>query len=254
MEVRADPRLNRCVHVLSLLEERLEISVISFDGDMTLWDFRKMMRHSLQQTLAELQRQVPTQRALDLTVDEMIAIRDQFAEEVKGEIWSLLEIRKRAFERTLEHIKHPDKDLAAHLNAIYRKHRYADIELYPDVVPTFDILAPHFKLGLLSNGNTYPENCGLDGRFAFVVFSQDVQVEKPDPKIFHITAQRAGCDLTQMLHVGDSLENDVLGARNVGAPSVWLNREGVSNATDIQPNYEVTSLTEIPAIVGLDNS
>ena len=57
-----------------------------------------------------------------------------------------------------------------------------------------------------------------------------------------------------MLHVGDSLENDVLGARNVGAPSVWLNREGVSNTTDIQPNYEVTSLTEIPAIVGLDNS
>ena len=235
------------------IEKPLQISAISFDGDMTLWDFRKVMRHSLKQTLAELQRQVPTQRALDLTVDEMIAIRDQLAEEVKGEIWSLLEIRKRAFEKTLEHVGHPDKDLAAHLNAIYRKHRYGDIELYPDVVPTFDILAPHFKLGLLSNGNTYPENCGLDGRFAFVVFSQDVQVEKPNPKIFQITAERAGCELSQMLHVGDSLKSDVAGAKNVGAPSVWLNREGVSNDTNIQPDYEIVSLTEIPAIVGLDN-
>ena len=230
----------------------MQISTISFDGDMTLWDFLKVMQHSLKQTLVELQKQVPTQRVLELTVEEMIAIRDQFAEEVKGEIWSLLEIRRRAFERTLEHVGHPDKDLAAHLDAIYRKHRFEDIELYPDVIPTFDALAPHFKLGLLSNGNTYPERCGLNGRFAFVIFSQDVQVEKPDPKIFQITAEKAGCELTQMLHVGDSLKNDVAGARNVGAPSVWLNREGLPNDTENQPDYEITSLTEIPKILGID--
>ena len=232
-------------------KEPLQISTISFDGDMTLWDFYKVMRHSLKQTLAELQKQVPTPRALRLTIDAMIAIRDRLAEEVKGEVWSLLEIRQRAFQRTLEHVGHPDKELAAHLNAIYRKHRYGDIELYPDVIPTFDALAPHFKLGLLSNGNTYPENCGLDGRFGFVVFSQDVQVEKPDPKIFQITAERAGCELTEMLHVGDSLENDVMGAKNVGAHTVWLNRDGLPNDTDIQPDYEVASLAEIPEILGL---
>ena len=233
-------------------EIQLQISTISFDGDMTLWDFRKVMRNSLKQTLTELQKQVPTSRASKLTIDEMIAIRDQLAEEVKGEVWNLLEIRRRAFERTLEHVGHPDKDLAAHLNAVYRKHRYGDIELYPDVIPTFDALASHFQLGLLSNGNTYPESCGLDGRFAFVVFSQDVQVEKPDPKIFQITAERAGCDLTEMLHVGDSLKNDVMGAKNVGAQSVWLNRESLPNDTDIRPDYEIASLTEIPTILGLD--
>jgi len=230
----------------------LDISVLSFDGDMTLWDFLKVMRHSLQHTLTELQRQVPTPRVLELTVDEMIVIRNQFAEEVKGKIWSLEEIRRRAFERTLEHVGLSDKDLAAHLNAIYLKHRFEDIELYPDVIPTFDVLAPHFKLGLLSNGNTYPERCGLEDRFAFVVFSQDVQVEKPDPRIFEITAQRAGCELVQMLHVGDSLENDVAGAQNVGAPAVWLNREGVPNDTETRPDYEIGSLTEIPTILGLD--
>ncbi len=230
----------------------MNISVVSFDGDMTLWDFLKVMRHSLQHTLTELQIQVLTPRALELTIDEMIAIRNQFAEEVKGKIWSLEEIRRRAFERTLEHVGHPDKELAAHLNAIYLKHRFEDIELYPDVIPTFDVLAQYFKLGLLSNGNTYPERCGLEDRFAFVVFSQDVQVEKPDPEIFEITAEQAGCELGQLLHVGDSLENDVAGAQNVGASAVWLNREGVPNDTEIQPDYEVTSLTEIPAILGLE--
>jgi putative hydrolase of the HAD superfamily len=233
------------------MEGLLQISAISFDGDMTLWDFEQVMRHSLKHTLAVLQRQRPTPRVLKLTIEEMIAIRDQFAEEVKGAVWNLEEIRRRAFERTLEHVGCPDKELAAHLNQIYLKHRFEDIELYPDVVPTFDILAPHFKLGLLSNGNTYPERCGLDGSFAFVVFSQDVQVVKPDPRIFHITAQRAGCELTEMLHVGDSLKNDVVGARNAGVPCVWLNREGVPNDTETQPDYEAASLSEIPAIVGL---
>ena len=227
----------------------MQISTISFDGDMTLWDFRKVMRHSLKHTLAELQKQVPTTRVLELTIDEMIEIREQFAEEVKGKIWNLEEIRLRAFERTLEHVGCPDKELAAHLNAIYRKHRFEDIELYPDVIPTFDALAPHFKLGLLSNGNTYPERCGLEGYFTFVVFSQDVQVEKPDPRIFEITAQRAGCEFTQLLHVGDSLETDIAGARNAGVSSVWLNREGVLNDTETRPDYEVASLTEIPEII-----
>ena len=229
----------------------MQISTISFDGDMTLWDFLKVMHHSLKHTLAELQRQVPTQPVLELTVDEMIAIRNQFAEEVKGKIWNLEDIRLRAFERTLEHAGCPDKALAAHLNAIYRKHRFEDIELYPDVIPTFDVLAPHFKLGLLSNGNTYPERCGLEGYFTFVVFSQDVQIEKPHPKIFEITAERAGCELAQLLHVGDSLKNDVAGARDAGAYSVWLNREGEPNNTETRPDYEVASLTEIPVLLGL---
>ena len=229
----------------------MQISTISFDGDMTLWNFLKVMHHSLKHTLAELQRQVPTQPVLELTVDEMVAIRNQFAEEIKGKIWNLEDIRLRAFEKTLEYVDCPDKELAAHLNAIYRKHRFEDIELYPDVVPTFDILAPHFTLGLLSNGNTYPERCGLEGYFTFVVFSQDVQIEKPHPKIFEITAERAGCELAQMLHVGDSLETDIAGARNAGVYSVWLNREGVPNDIGIQPDYEVTSLTEIPEIIGI---
>ena len=230
----------------------MTISVISFDGDMTLWDFLKVMRHSLEHTLTELQKHVPTQRALQLTIDEMIYIRNQFADEVKGRIWNLEDIRKKAFERTLEYVGYPDKELAAHLNAIYRKHRFGDIELYPDVIPTFDALAPHFRLGLLSNGNTYPERCGLEDRFAFVVFSQDVQVEKPHPKIFEFTAQQAGCEFSQMLHVGDSLVNDVAGAQNVGIPAVWLNREGEKNETEIRPDYEISSLIEITTILGVE--
>ncbi len=229
----------------------MRISAISFDGDMTLWDFQKVMRHSLKRTLAELRRQVPTQRALDLTVEEMIAIRNRLAEEVKGKVWNLEEIRRLAFERTLEHVGCLDSSLAVRLNEIYLKHRFEDIELYQDVVPALDTLAPHFKVGLLSNGNSYPERCGLEGRFDFVVLAQDVRVEKPDRRIFQITARRAYCQLEQLLHVGDSLEDDVAGARAAGAHAVWLNREGLTNDTEIKADHEASSLTDLPAILGV---
>lgn len=135
----------------------MQISAISFDGDMTLWDFYKVMRHSLTHTLRELRWHVSTQRALDLTVEDMIAIRNRLAEEVR--------------------------------------------------------------------------------------------VAKPDRRIFQITAQRAGCPLAQLLHVGDSLEQDVAGGNAAGAHTVWLNREGLTNDTGIKADYEISSLTDLPAIL-----
>ena len=221
------------------------ITTISFDGDATLWDFEKIMRHSLGIVLGELQRTIPGKNTQHLTVDAMIAIRDQVAEESKGRGLKLEEIRLRAFQRTVEQVGVKDDDLAHRLNELYLKHRFEDIELYPDVIPLFDALAPRFELGLLSNGNTYPERCGLDGRFSFAIFAQDVGCEKPDPRIFTFVLEQAGCAVEQLLHVGDSLATDVAGAQNAGAASVWLNRDGIPNNTDISPDFEITSLMEL---------
>jgi HAD superfamily hydrolase (TIGR01509 family) len=220
------------------------VTVISFDGDMTLWDFQKVMRHSLRITLAELRRRVPGKATSDLTVDKMIAIRNAAAAELKGKTVNLEEIRRGAFERTLEFVGCADDALAADLNTLYLKHRFQDIELYPDVIPTLDTLRSKFSLGLISNGNGYPERCGLAGRFSFVIFSQDVGVDKPDPRIFLAACAEAGCDTAELMHIGDSLEADVAGANAVGATSVWLNRAGKQNATGITPGYEIRSLRQ----------
>jgi hypothetical protein len=53
------------------------------------------------------------------------------------------------------------------------------------------------------------------------------------------------------MHVGDSLESDVAGAKGVGSISVWLNRDRVANNTPIQPDWEIASLSELPNIVNL---
>ena len=225
------------------------ITAISFDGDMTLWDFRKAMRHALSLTLDRLHHLLPGEPSSDLTVDRMIEIRNTIAAELKGKIVNLEEIRFHAFRRTLEIIGCPDNDLAANLNDYYLKHRFDNSKLYPDVIPALDSLRSDHTVGLLSNGNGYPERCGLGQRFDFVVFSQDVGIEKPDPMIFRHACSQAGCDPGELVHVGDSLESDVAGANSVGAVSVWLNRDDVPNDSGIAPDHTIRTMAELSDIV-----
>src|SRR5215471_19116162 len=114
----------------------------------------------------------------------MIEIRSAVAEEFKGKQVGLEWIRLEAFRRTIDAVGSDNHELAVHLNSIYLEHRFADIELYPDVLPMLDSIAGRHVLGLISNGNGYPDRCGLRGQFRFVILAPNVGVEKPDPAIF----------------------------------------------------------------------
>lgn len=224
------------------------IRVVSFDADGTLWDFNKVMRLSLKRSLLELERIDPSAAAM-LNVDKMIEIRERVAEEMAGRALNHEQIRLEAFRRTLREIGRPDDALAGHLSEVYLRHRFGDIEPFEDALPALRALGKRYKLGILSNGNSYPERCGLGSVFQFAVFSQDHGVEKPDPRIFRIALERAGCSKDELLHVGDSLESDVKGAVESGVRCVWLNRQGLVNDTNIKVDYEVSSLLELLEIL-----
>ncbi len=224
------------------------IKVISFDADGTLWDFEKVMRGSLKHAFNELRKTAPDVGER-LTLEEMIRIRMAVAERLRGKM-NLEEIRLEAFRQTLEHLGRPDDALASNLNEVYLKHRFEDIELFEDVLPVLDELKMSYDLGMLSNGNSYPELCGLEGIFKFAVFAQDYGFEKPDPRLFYAAVEKAGCSVRELLHVGDSLQDDVEGAAAAGIRCVWLNRIGVENSFDVRVDYEISSLFDLLEMLG----
>jgi putative hydrolase of the HAD superfamily len=59
-----------------------------------------------------------------------------------------------------------------------------------------------------------------------VVTSAEVGVAKPDPGIFAIALERLGAPRDGAVHVGDSLEVDVAGARAAGVDAVLVVRDG----------------------------
>jgi putative hydrolase of the HAD superfamily len=220
------------------------IRAISFDGDGTLWDFDHVMRHSLRCVLAELTR-LDQPSAARLNVDTMIEIRNDVAAHLKGTVTNLEQVRLEAFRQTLRAVGRPNDALAEQLNQIYLQHRFEDIELYDDVLPTLNALKRTYRIGLLSNGNSYPERCGLDNLFEFVIFSQDHGVEKPNPRIFQIVLDHVGCAHEELLHVGDSLDTDVQGARNARVPCVWVNRSYRSPPLNMRNVCTITTLRDL---------
>ena len=98
------------------------------------------------------------------------------------------QLRLASFDRTLQRIGVPDRELATTLNDHYLQKRFTDVPLFDDVLPVLAELGATMPLGLPSNGNGYPERSGLTGMFTVVVFSDDYGISKPDRRLFDIAA------------------------------------------------------------------
>jgi putative hydrolase of the HAD superfamily len=74
------------------------------------------------------------------------------------------------------------------------------------------------------------DELGLADLFDAVADSGKLGIEKPDPAIFAWTAARLGVASPQVVHVGDSLQADVLGALRAGMRAVWFTTRGEARA------------------------
>ena len=66
---------------------------------------------------------------------------------------------------------------------------------------------------------------GFDGCFQQVIESSVVGIRKPDPQILQLGVEALGMSPEEVIVVGDSLENDILPALQLGCRAVWLNKK-----------------------------
>jgi HAD superfamily hydrolase (TIGR01662 family) len=82
--------------------------------------------------------------------------------------------------------------------------------------------------------------CGLTSLVDALVTSEEVGVQKPDPRIFHTALDRVGVSAPDAIMVGDAWATDIEGARRAGIRPVWLNRFG-----EITPDPSVSELRSL---------
>ena len=63
---------------------------------------------------------------------------------------------------------------------------------------------------------------GLDAKFRFVLSSADLRVRKPSSGIFTAALERLGTSASDTWFVGDTFNEDIVGALAVGLQPVWL--------------------------------
>jgi putative hydrolase of the HAD superfamily len=124
--------------------------------------------------------------------------------------------------------------------------------LYPETVGVLTRLREEgLELGIVSNFDSRLFNVlrglGIADLFATVTISSLAKAAKPAPRIFKIALEKHAMEPDEALHVGDSLREDVEGARKAGLTSVWITREAQS-APSKTPTIQ--SLVELPALIG----
>ena len=85
-------------------------------------------------------------------------------------------------------------------------------------------------------------------RFEIVVSPTTFGVAKPDPEIFRRTAAAMGIEPCRILYVGDSYDNDVVGARAAGMTPVLVDRFGI-NLDDLDAEHRIDDLRRLRALL-----
>ncbi len=90
------------------------------------------------------------------------------------------------------------------------------------------------------------EATGLRALVDGAISSAEHGAAKPDPSIFAAALRVAGASAAEALHVGDSVDADVAGARAAGIEPVFVARDGAG-----PPGVAtIRSLAELPALAG----
>jgi putative hydrolase of the HAD superfamily len=90
------------------------------------------------------------------------------------------------------------------------------------------------------------ERAGLVPLLDGVVSSAMVGSTKPAPEVFLEALHLAGAEPGDALHVGDSLDNDIAGARALGMRAVLIERDGAAPAPGVQT---IGALTQLPRLL-----
>lgn len=104
--------------------------------------------------------------------------------------------------------------------------------VFPDVEPALaELRELGLRLAVVSNWDSRLEvllgRLGLAERFEFILTSARAGYRKPDERIFGVALERLGLGASEVAHVGDSYEDDFVGARNAGIKPILVDRRGL---------------------------
>ena len=111
-----------------------------------------------------------------------------------------------------------------------------------------------YRVGLISNTGMTPgyafriflEQKGLAAYFDTMAFSDEMLLAKPSVPMFERTLGDLGAEPSETVHVGDHLRNDVLGAKEAGLHTIWIEtHDDRREPVEVSPDITVKTLGEV---------
>jgi putative hydrolase of the HAD superfamily len=121
-----------------------------------------------------------------------------------------------------------------------------DVILFPETIPMFESVSESYTVVAITNGNADVFKTEIGRYFNLSIRADEAGIAKPDRGIFDLTWEKLGCQSSEVIHIGDSLENDVQGAINAGVTPIWYNPDKEENTLGV---IEVRALSELPSVI-----
>ncbi|WP_421849110.1 HAD family hydrolase [Marinomonas sp.] len=229
--------------------------LITFDLDNTLWDVAPVIMRAEYAMESWFEERFP-----GFSQQYSLLAREELKNKVLSKnpelAFNLTAIRLAVYKLALKQFGLPSEEaesVACAALAHFSEWRQK-VDLYPHVVDVLEALSQEYTLAVITNGNAdvFHPYIGLGQYFDFAVRADQVGVAKPAVDVFSIAAKKAGVDISELIHVGDHPEDDVFGASNAGAKSVWFNRHGAQRWGDgwgTRSHAEIHSLLELPTVI-----
>ena len=228
----------------------MDIKVITFDLDNTLWD--------VEPTLI---------RAEAVQQDWLLRHRPGAVEAYDhAALWEFKKSVWRRHPELLHHVSlmriqmlfelqvaagYPEEAArsgAEQAFAVFLEERHK-VELYEEALEVLELLADNYTLGALTNGNADIYKTDAAEYFDFAFLAEDIGASKPQPDMFHAALATAGVAAHNIVHVGDDPDHDVRGAREVGMHTVWMNSRGREWPGGQEADREINNLRQLPEVI-----
>jgi putative hydrolase of the HAD superfamily len=227
---------------------------ILFDLDGTLIDFHACEIRALKDAYRGAGYDVDREASWARIWEAYAPISASYWSRRAGRGWSRDEVIERIMRDTLVALEEDERAASAIARAYWEGFSRAAY-LNPGAREVLERLAPHFRLGLVTNGESSAQRgrlqaTGLRQYLGCVVISDEAGYAKPAREIFDLALSELGVSAREALYVGDSVEHDYYGALNAGIDFCYYQPDQQSHAA-LRPRFRVSDLRDVLPILGL---
>jgi len=196
--------------------DKSKIAWLFFDVGDTLLMEDESMFDWCKQIAAELQR-----RGHSTTGEQVRSARAQ----------AYAEFSTQLFDRMFEILGVKDA------TGVREAARYPHALEYPadGAAEALELLSAKFKIGIIADQATGTSDrlCarGWGDHISLCISSTEAGLQKPDPAIFQLALDRAGCRPDQAVMIGDRIDNDIRPAKAIGMATVRI-RQGLAKVQE----------------------
>ncbi len=235
------------------------IKAVFFDLDNTLCDSDTAWSIAQGETFQLFRKHYPNISEETLT-EAWSTVHQELFQQLDAGKCSMADVRDSRFYSLFRELDLPVGKITETLNDFLSSRYLMNLRLYDDVTILEELHAYH--VGIITNGAhdehtdsqfSKVRHLGLNERIQSLTISGEIGVRKPNIEIFKVACERASALFQEALFVGDSVENDIVGANRAGMTSVLIDRKSDALTPKIveeQPDYSISNLHDVSSCLG----